>query len=99
METERTKEATSPPVVATSKRGEEVRARWAWTEPAVWTESMLDALENGVQGGRWYSLIDKVWKETNLKAAWKRVKGNRGASGVDKKTVHEFGRHVGRNFI
>ena len=29
----------------------EVRARWAWTEPAVWTNRMLTALEHGVQGG------------------------------------------------
>jgi hypothetical protein len=25
----------------------EVRARWAWSEPAVWTERMLTALERG----------------------------------------------------
>ena len=38
----------------------DIRARWAWTEPAVWTERMLTALENGVRGGQWFSLIDKV---------------------------------------
>ena len=31
----------------------EIRARWAWMEPCVWTERMLTALENGVKGGRW----------------------------------------------
>ena len=29
----------------------EVRRRWAWTEPTVWTDRMLTALEQGVQGG------------------------------------------------
>jgi len=28
----------------------EVRARWEWAEPAVWTERMLAALEDGVKG-------------------------------------------------
>jgi len=31
----------------------EVRARWAWAEPAVWTDRMLSALESGVKGGVW----------------------------------------------
>jgi len=46
-----------------AKRGREVEARWAWTEPSVWTERMLDALERGVKGGKWYSLIDKVYAQ------------------------------------
>ena len=29
-------------------------------EPKVWTERMLTALEQGVKGGKWFSLIDKV---------------------------------------
>ena len=31
--------------------------RWAWVEPAVWTERMLTALEQGVKGNRWFSLF------------------------------------------
>jgi hypothetical protein len=27
---------------------------------------MLAALERGVKGGKWYSLIDKVWNIANL---------------------------------
>ena len=96
MDTERQREETSPAVAETPKRGEEIRARWAWTEPAVWTDAMLAALENGVKGGRWYSLIDKVWKEANLVAAWKRVESNKGASGVDGQTVHGFGKNAQR---
>ena len=34
----------------------DVRARWAWVEPSVWTERMLAALEQGVKGGVWFSL-------------------------------------------
>ena len=29
-------------------------------EASVWTERMVAALENGVKGGTWYSLMDKV---------------------------------------
>ena len=35
-------------------------ANWSWVEASVWTERMVSALDNGVKGGRWYSLIDKV---------------------------------------
>ena len=38
-------------VSARTIRAGEVRARWAWTEPTVWTERMLTALEEGVKGG------------------------------------------------
>jgi RNA-directed DNA polymerase len=51
---------------------------------------MLEALESGVKGGRWYSLIDKVTRDTNLDAAWKQVKRNEGAPGVDHVTIREF---------
>ncbi len=40
---------TAVPAMAT--QAGEVRARWAWTEPTVWTERMLTALEQGVKGG------------------------------------------------
>jgi hypothetical protein len=64
-----------------------VRARWAWTAPEVWTERMLTALEQGVRGGRWYTLMDKVYTLPTLRAAFARVKANRGAAGVDHVTV------------
>jgi RNA-directed DNA polymerase len=87
-------EVTPSPVAATSTQEGDVRARWAWTEPAVWTERMLTALEQGVKGGKWYSLIDKVWHPANLEAAWRAVQANGGAGGVDHQTVARFGRHV-----
>ena len=34
-------------VPAGANPGEEVRAQWAWTEPSVWTERMLTALDGG----------------------------------------------------
>ena len=46
-----------------AKQAEEIHARWAWTDPGVWTDRMLTALENGVKGGQWFSLIDKVYAE------------------------------------
>jgi RNA-directed DNA polymerase len=64
-----------------------VRARWAWTAPEVWTERMLTALDEGVRGGRWYTLMDKVYALPTLRAAFTRVKANRGAAGVDHVTV------------
>ena len=47
-------------VTETPKQAGEIRARWAWTEPSVWTERRLTALEEGVKGGKWFSLMDKV---------------------------------------
>jgi RNA-directed DNA polymerase len=31
---------------------------------------MLAALERGVKGNRWFSLIDKVWSLKTLELAW-----------------------------
>jgi len=80
-----------------SKQAGEIRARWAWTEPAVWTERMLTALEQGVKGGKWFSLIDKVYRRGNLQAAFARVKANRGAAGVDHQTIEMFEQHLEAN--
>ena len=51
---------------------------------------MLAALENGVKGGKWFSLIDKVYRKQTLKAAWHKVKDNAGAAGVDGQSVERF---------
>ena len=75
----------------------EVRARWAWTEPAVWTERMLTALERGVQGGVWFSLIDKVFSLPNLLAAFAKVKANGGAAGCDHQTIARYEVHLDGN--
>ena len=77
-------------VLETAKQAGDGRARWAWTEPSVWTERMLAALENGVKGGQWFSLIDKVYAKANLMRAFERVKANGGAAGVDHQTIEMF---------
>jgi RNA-directed DNA polymerase len=51
---------------------------------------MVSALENGVKGGRWYSLMDKVHAPATLAAAWARVQANRGAAGVDGVSIERF---------
>jgi len=85
------REVVAPPAVpATAQQGGEVLDRWLWTEPAVWTERMLTALEQGVKGDVWFRLIDKVWSERNLQASYGKVAANGGAPGVDHVTVEAF---------
>ncbi len=86
-----------PTPVPEAKQVGEVRARWAWTEPEVWTERMLTALEDGVKGGIWFSLIDKVYKPGNLRAAFAKVKANQGAAGVDRQTIEMFEANLDTN--
>ncbi len=64
--------------------------KWKWVEASIWSENMLTALDNGVKGGKWFSLIDKVYKKKTLEMAWKKVRSNRGASGVDDITIAKF---------
>jgi RNA-directed DNA polymerase len=72
------------------KQEKDIPARWAWVEPTAWSDRMLAALDNGVKGGKWFSLIDKVWHPANLAAAWNRVRKNRGGSGIDGQSVQGF---------
>lgn len=80
-----------------AKQAGEVRARWAWAEPCVWTERMLTALETGVKGCVWFSLVDKAIAPRTLAAAFDRVARNRGAAGVDHVTVGMFARRLEEN--
>jgi RNA-directed DNA polymerase len=80
-----------------AKQAGDIRARWAWTEPSVWTERMLTALEVGVKGSKWYSLMDKVYALDNLRVAFARVKANGGAAGVDHQTIQGFEQHLEEN--
>jgi len=73
-----------------AKQVGDIRSRWLWVEPNVWTERMLTALENGVKGGKWYSLMDKVHSMSNLRSAFAMVKANQGAPGVDHQTIEMF---------
>jgi RNA-directed DNA polymerase len=67
-----------------------LRLRWIWTEASIWTDNMLTALENGVKGNRWFSLIDKVYRPGTLLAAWEKVRANRGCAGIDRVTIEKF---------
>jgi RNA-directed DNA polymerase len=58
---------------------------------------MLAALEQGVKGGKWYSLIDKLYSESTLRVAFHHVDANQGAAGVDHVTVERFERDLDAN--
>lgn len=72
------------------KAKEARRLKWQWVEASIWTDAMLIALDNGVKGNKWFSLIDKVYRSSTLEAAWRKVRANKGAAGVDKVTIKKF---------
>ena len=82
-------QARAPIVPARATQGAESRDWW-WVEATVWTERMVSALENGVKGGRWYSLMDKVFAPDTLEVAWEKVWANDGAAGVDRQSIERF---------
>lgn len=93
---ERPSEVGKPP-----KQDGEVRIqeRWSWTEPSVWTERMLTALEKGVKGGKWFSLVDKVYSSENLRASWEKVRRNAGAGGVDRQSIEAYEKEAEKNLV
>src|SRR5512139_2651310 len=84
-------------VPETATQARETAFRWEWVEPNVWTARMLAALEEGVKGGKWYSLMDKVYAMPNLRAAFREVKANRGAAGMDHQTVEMYEHRLEEN--
>ena len=84
------REASSPVVPAAGKQGEEDLWQRHKAERGVWSEKMLVALEAGVKGNVWFSLIDKVYADWTLGLAWEKVKSNAGACGVDGITIGHF---------
>ena len=54
-----------------TRQGAEARGRdWSWVEASVWNERMLAALDNGVKGGKWFSVIDQMrWPNAFFAAA------------------------------
>ncbi|MBI5571277.1 MAG: group II intron reverse transcriptase/maturase [Desulfomonile tiedjei] len=58
---------------------------------------MLTALEEGVQGGKWFSLIDKVYEPGTLRLSFGNVKENNGAAGEDHQTIEMFEDHLEEN--
>ena len=84
------REEPSTEVPARDKQVEEDLWQRRGAERGVWTEPMLAALERGLKGNKWFSLIDKVWSEGTLELAWEKVKSNAGACGVDGITIGRF---------
>lgn len=81
----------APAVPKVAIQGADASGRdWSWVEASVWNERMLAALDNGVKGGKWFSLIDKVYRPATLQAAWRKVAHNAGAAGVDGQSVERF---------
>ena len=69
---------------------EALRERWEWVEHAVWSDSMLRTLEEGIKGGKWYALIDKVYGQKNLQSGFWKVWRNAGSAGIDGQSVTSF---------
>jgi RNA-directed DNA polymerase len=85
-------------VLQEAKQAGDTRARkWGWVERSVWTERMLEALEKGVKGGVWFSLIDKVYRPKTLYQAWLKVKANKGGVGADYQSLEGFERNLEQN--
>lgn len=74
-------------VLETTKQDREIPN---WIETSIWTRNMLTALDNGVKGGKWFSLIDKVYSLKTLNIAWEQVKSNKGSAGIDKVSIENF---------
>lgn len=81
-------------VSETATQAGEPQVKWDWVERSIWTERMLEALEKGVKGGVWFSLIDKVYRPATLYAAWITVKRNKGSAGSDHQSIDAFERNV-----
>ena len=77
-------------VLNLTKQETDIYDPWLWVEASVWTNPMLTALENGVKGGKWFSLMDKVYALATLQAAWQQVRKNKGSHGVDGVSVKRF---------
>jgi len=84
------REESSASVPVRDKQAEEDLWQRHKAERGVWSEPMLTALEGGLKGNKWFSLIDKVWSGRTLELAWEKVRVNAGACGVDGITVERF---------
>ena len=60
---------------------------------------MLMALERGLKGNKWFSLIDKVASERTLGIGWQKVQSNAGACGVDGMTVGHFAKDSDKRLL
>lgn len=86
-----------PATVPPAQQAGEAPAYWRKAKPEVWTDRMLEALKQGVKGGKWFRLIDKVFSLRSLNCAYRQVAKNKGAAGVDHVTTHEFAKRLDEN--
>lgn len=82
-------EPAGVPCEADKQAGEALYEKYG-AEREVWSVKMLMALERGVKGGKWFSLIDKVASERTLLLAWEKVRSNAGSCGVDGITIANY---------
>jgi len=90
---DRRAEQTPSAVPERAPQDGEIRARWAWVEPVVWTERMLATLETGIEGGKWFRLIDKVWSPKNLGRSLQKVVAKGGSAGIDQQSARQIEVH------
>jgi RNA-directed DNA polymerase len=95
--TRRTEDTPAAVPLAQQAGAAELHPLWMTAKPCVWTARMLTTLIEGVEGGKWFRLIDKVFSERNLFAAFQQVAKNDGAPGVDHVSVAEFGQQIPEN--
>lgn len=69
---------------------EALSQRWPWVERSIWTDRMLRSLERGIEGGKWFALMDKVYRIANLQSAFNQVWSNGGSAGIDGQSVKAF---------
>ena len=48
---------------------------------------MLATLETGIEGGKWFRLIDKVWSPKNLSRSMQKVVAKGGSAGIDNQSA------------
>jgi RNA-directed DNA polymerase len=90
---DRTQEQRPPKVPERAPQDGEIRARWAWVETEIWTERMLATLETGIEGAKWFRLIDKVWSPKNLASALEKVVAKGGSAGIDNQSAWQIEGH------
>jgi len=54
---------------------------------------MLATLETGIEGGKWFRLIDKVWSPKNLGSALEKVVAKGGSAGIDNQNARQIEGH------
>jgi RNA-directed DNA polymerase len=63
----------------------------------VWTYPMLQALDNGVKGGKWFSLKDKICRVKTILFGYGAVSKNKGSCGIDNETIQMFDKNYKAN--